>query len=325
MKRKILKILGGFFAFLFAVVAGAVVYAQVRWDRTFEAPYPAIHASTDSAVIAKGQYLVYGPAHCAYCHTTLDKWALVDAGETPPLTGGYEWTLPFGTIRSRNLTPDVETGIGGRTDAELARMLRHGVRADGKMAMPFMSFHNMSDEDLTAIISYLRSQQPVRNPVPEHSINLLGKAIITYLMKPVGPSTTPPAASPPEAPTIERGAYLANNVADCVGCHTQRSPMDGSFIGPRFAGGTEMPLDDDPTMVLVTPNLTPDPKTGRIASWTEEQFLARFRAGKIIPQSHMPWAPYGRMSDDDLRAIYRYLMSLDPVEHDTGPVLRKAE
>jgi hypothetical protein len=83
-----------------------------------------------------------------------------------------------------------------------------------------------------------------------------------------------------------------------------------------------MEIDGDPTHVFRVPNLTPDPRTGHIASWTEEQFLARFRVGMAYQGSHMPWDAYKRMSDDDLRAMYRYLMSLEPVENETGPMLQ---
>lgn len=322
MKRKLKKILIGTISVPSVAILALIVAVQIRWDRSFEAPLPAIEARTDSATIARGRYLVYGPAHCAYCHTTQDKWAALDAGEEIPLTGGFAFELPFGSVYTRNLTPDAETGIGQRTDAELARILRHGVRADGKVVIPFMPFQNMSDEDLTAVISYLRAQEPVQNEVPEHDFNLLGKALLAFVIQPAGPTGTQPATSPAEEPTIERGRYIAHSVANCTGCHTNRSLLDGSALGPEFAGGMEMPDESDPTKVFVTPNLTPDPKTGHITSWSEDQFVARFRAGNIRPGTHMPWAAFARMSDADLRAVYRYLRSLPPVENETGPMVQ---
>ena len=105
-------------------------------------------------------------------------------------------------------------------------------------------------------------------------------------------------------------------VAECADCHTQRSMVDGSFTGPPLAGGGKMAEANG--MVLVPPNLTPDPKTGWLASWTEEQFVTRFRQGKLIPESPMPWTAFARMSDDDLRAVYRYLRSLAPVEQEAA-------
>ncbi|HSL69170.1 MAG TPA: c-type cytochrome, partial [Longimicrobiales bacterium] len=191
--------------------------------------------------------------------------------------------------------------------------------------LPFMEFHEMSDEDLIAVISFLRSQTPVKHAVPDHEVNFMGKVLLSYLIKPVGPAGEPPATSPPEGPTIERGAYLANNVAACVGCHTKRSMKDGSYIGPKFAGGGRFTLETPPGTVLVTPNLTPDPATGHLTWWSEQQFLDRFRAGSKIAGSHMPWAAYSRMSDDDIRAIYRFLRALPPVNQDNGPMVQTEE
>ena len=323
MTRLLARIALGLVGVLLLAATGVVAYAQLNWDRTFEAPAPRIAAVTDSAVIERGRYLAYGPAHCAACHTPSSQSARIEAGEQLPLVGGHEWTFGLGTFRSRNLTPDVETGIGGRTDAELARMLRHGVRADGRAAVPFMEFQELSDEDLVAVISFLRSQAPVRNPVPDHELSLMGRVISSTMLEPVGPRNPAPARSPAEAPTVERGSYLVNNVANCAGCHTPRNMLDGSYAGPRLSGGTPQPLAGDETLLVTPPNLTPHARTGHVTNWTEEQFVARFRQGKLVEGSPMPWGPFGRMSDDDLRAIYRYLQSLDPVDHDTGPILRR--
>lgn len=300
-----------------ALVAAAVVL--VRWDRTFEAPYPNISASRDEKVIERGRYIVYGPGHCAGCHTDASKHDAINDGAMLPLTGGYVFKLPIGTFYTPNLTPDPQTGIARRKDAELARILRYGVRADGRAALPFMEFHDMSDDDLQAVISFLRSQPPVKHAVPQHSFTFVGKAIMAFLIKPIGPESTPPAVAPPQEATVERGKYIANNLAGCASCHTKRSPMDGSYTGPRFAGGMRMDIDGDPTKQLVSPNLTPDPKTGRIAMWPEEQFVGRFGAGVGVPGTHMPWKMYQRMSTTDVQAVYRYLRSLQPVEHATGP------
>ena len=323
MKRTLARIVLGIVGMLLLVFSGMVAFVELRWDARYDAPLPDIHASRDSAVIAQGRYLVLGPAHCSYCHTTPGNWQAIDAGKEVPLSGGNSFKLPLGTIYTPNLTPDVETGIGRYTDGQLARMIRHGVTPDGRAAVPFMAFQNLSDEDVTAVISYLRAQPAVRNDVPEHDLNVLGRAVMAFLIRPIGPEGTPPAASPAAGPTVERGKYLANSVGECSMCHTRRSPVDGSAVGPLFSGGAEMAFDDDPSRVFVTPNLTPDPKTGHITSWTEEQFLARFRAGRLIEGSHMPWPLFGRMSDDDIRAVYRYLRTLEPVENETGPLVQE--
>jgi mono/diheme cytochrome c family protein len=304
--------------------AGLAFVVELRWDRTFDVEEPVIRASREAAVIDRGRYLAYGPAHCSYCHTPLEDWPRLDAGEELPMSGGMRFELPLGTLYTPNLTPDEETGIGRWTDGQLARMLRHGVRHDGRAAVPFMEFQNLSDEDVLAIVSYLRTQPPVRKEVPRHDINFVGRALSAFLFRPVPPEGTPPALAPEEAPTVERGRYLADRVAACGACHTQRNLLDGAYIGPRYAGGHVIPMDDNPRSVFVTPNLTPDPETGHIAAWTEEQFVARFRVGRIHAGSHMPWASFARMSDDDLRAIFRYLRSLEPVHNATGALIQNA-
>jgi mono/diheme cytochrome c family protein len=314
--RSLLSVLGA----LLMTVAGLAATAHARWDRTFEAPEPALRSTTDPDVIERGRYLVYGPAHCSYCHTPKEQWPRLDAGEEIPLLGGYDMHLPLGVLRSPNITPDTETGIGRYSDGQLARMLRHGVRPDGRLAFPVMEFQDMSDDDVIAVLSYLRSAQPVHNRVPDHDWNLVGKGLLAFVMKPSGPADQPLAASPMGV-SIERGGYLANSVANCAGCHSPRNLGDGSYTGPRFSGGV-MEAGDKADMVFGVPNLTPDPRTGHIFGWTEERFVERFRAGPVFEESHMPWNAYGRMSDDDVRSIFLFLKSLDPVENDVGPMLQ---
>ena len=315
MKRKLFLALGGLVGIVVLTAGGLVGFSAVSWDNPRDVAEVALAASSDPAVIEQGRYLAYGPAHCAYCHNPMENWGRLDAGEHVPLQGGGRFALPFGTFYAPNLTPDVETGIGRATDAQLARMLRHNVRVNGRVAMPLMEFQDLSDEDVVAVISYLRSQEPVRNEVPDAELNLLGKFLMTFMIKPI--DGDPAATAPAEEATVERGRYMAQMVANCMGCHSTRSMRDGSYIKPPFAGGMQMALDNDPTRGFVTPNLTPDPATGRITSWTEDQFVARFRAGPQFPESHMPWNAFRRMSDTDLRGIYRFLRTLEPVVNET--------
>lgn len=322
MKKRLLKFAAWTAATIATLAVVFVLVVLIRSNRKFDAPYPAVRASSDPAVIERGRYIVYGPGHCVGCHTSPAESDEVRAGAMPPLAGGYEFVLPLGRIRAPNLTPDPETGIGRRSDEELARVLRHGVMPDGRAAIPFMEAQNLSHDDLVAVISFLRSQPPVRRAVPSHEINLIGKAVTAFLIKPVGPSGPVLQSAPSEAPTVERGAYLATSVAACAACHTKRNMLDGSFENERFAGGSVFEIEGDPEHILVTPNLTPS-KVGRIAGWTEEQFVGRFGAGTGMKQSHMPWRQYQRMSVTDLRALYRYLRTLPPSEFDPGPVMQK--
>jgi mono/diheme cytochrome c family protein len=173
-----------------------------------------------------------------------------------------------------------------------------------------MPFANLADDDLVAVLSYLRSRPPIEHEVPTSDYNFLGKAARAFLLEPEGPAGTPPAHAP-SGPTIERGKYLANTVANCNGCHTNRSTKTGKQLGVTFAGGMEIESHSQPGTTFITPNLTPDEATGHITKWTEDVFVARFKAG-VATASPMPWDTFRNMTDDDLRALYRYLRSLPP-------------
>lgn len=311
MIRKIFKWTGIIIASILVLVS---VTVAMRQNLTYDAPYPAITATADTALVARGKYLVFGPAHCANCHGAPGTWDKVEKGEQVALSGGYKFELPIGNFYVRNITPDKETGIGRLTDAEIARMLRYGVRPNGTAVLPFMPFHNVSDEDLTAIISYLRSQKPVNHKVPEHSTNVLGMVVKAFLLKPVGPTGEVPKKVKKDT-SAAYGRYLATSVANCYGCHTNRDPMTGGFIGEPFAGGMEMESSVEPDKYyFITPNLTPD-STGRLFGWSQDLFIKRFRKGTLLQGTHMPWGPFSRMSDDELKAIYNFLKTVKPVRN----------
>lgn len=297
------------------LISGLYVTILMRQNRTFDAPTPDIKASTDSAVIERGKYLVYGPAHCADCHAPVGTEEAVNRGEIVNLPGGRPFPLPIGTIYARNITSDKETGIGAISDGELAKMLRYGVDRNHHALFNIMPFSNLSDDDLTAVISYIRTLDPVKNEVPSKDMNFMGKVVMAFLMSPEGPTTTPPQRVTMDT-SVAYGEYLAKSVANCYGCHTKRDLKTGAFIGEPFAGGFEFESIVEPTAFMcVSPNITPDKQTGVMAEWNEEAFITRFRSGKRIKHSPMPWGPFSRMSDTELKAIYRYINSINPVNN----------
>ncbi|HYV96940.1 MAG TPA: cytochrome c [Gemmatimonadaceae bacterium] len=297
MIRKILKWTG---ITIVALVAIVVATVAARWDRTFDVPTPELKASSDPAVIARGRYLAYGPAHCSDCHAGLESRAVLAQGGTPPLSGGMVFDIPPGVIRVPNITPDSATGIGTLTDGQIARMIRYGVRHDGRAALPFMEFNNMNDSDIVAVMSFLRSQAPASHAVEPTDLNWMGKAVTAFMLEPLTPAATPVA---------NRGEYIVDALANCAGCHTQRSMVSGAFTGPRLRGGIPMESSVNAAIKLTPPDLTGNPG-GRTAMWTEDEFVARFHAGERIPGSPMPWQAFGRMSEEDVRSIYRYLKSV---------------
>ncbi|MFN8154162.1 MAG: cytochrome c [Bacteroidia bacterium] len=310
---KIFKRLG---VLLLILLVLFIAFVQLTWDKKFEATLPDIKASTDPAVIERGKHLAFGPAHCSTCHVPMDKMEAVEGGLFLPLSGGWELEIPPGTFRAPNLTPDMETGIGKMTDGQIARSLRYSVSRYESCVFPFMPFQELSDEDLTAIISFLRSQPAVTHKLERSSLTFLGKMLMALgAVKPEGPKHTPPKHVDIDT-TITYGSYLANSVANCVGCHTKRDFKTGEFVGQPFAGGTVF-APDKFTMgkAFVTPNLTPSKTTGVIVDWSEETFIQRFRKGRLFKGSPMPWGTFSRMTDLELKAIYRYLQTLAPVEN----------
>ncbi len=315
--KTFLRILKIIILVIVIILACIVTYVLTSYEKTFDAPYPDITASQDSAIIARGKYLALGPAHCAHCHAPMSELSRVDVGEEVALSGGFDFHLPLGTLHAPNITSDKETGIGNLTDQEIARMLRYGVRHDGQAVLDIMPFYDVNKDDIRAIISWLRTQPPVKNKRPENEYNFMGKVVKTFMIKPSGDGVVPP--SPPVDSTASYGKYLVNSVANCRGCHTKRNLMTGAYVGPELAGGFEFELMNEKGEIvkgkhIVTPNLTPDQKTGLIAKWSQDVFIKRFRTGRIINGSPMPWGPFSRMTDLELKAVYKYLNTLDPVD-----------
>jgi mono/diheme cytochrome c family protein len=317
-------VLGLFLAVVLAI-AGFVGYVASRQDLKFEGPYPEVAAATDSVVVERGRYLVRDVVQCAGCHGDTARMAERDAGADVALSGGFHWDIPPGVFYAHNITPDSASGIGAISDQALARALRYGIGHDGRALLPFMELQGLSDEDLVAVISYLRTQAPVANPIPAHEYNVLGKVVkATVLANPIGPKDTPPRQSPHGA-TIDNGRYLVESVALCWACHTQRNEATGELSGPRFGGATGFVEPSDPAHTWSPPNITSDPETGKLGALSEDEFVARFRAGRVLPRSPMPWQGYARMKEDDLRAMYRYLKTVPAVKNDVGPAMVPAK
>jgi mono/diheme cytochrome c family protein len=298
-------------------IVAVVIIAVATWTlascAAVAVPPPSNHlrAVDVPALVERGRYLAYGPAHCAACHGDPRLEAEMRHGREIPLSGGRTFDLgPLGTIIAPNITSDPVAGIGALDDDTLVRSLRYGISRHGEPLVPFMSFADMTDEDLQAVLSFLRSLEPVGRPVPPSELTWLGTLVVKLVLDPQGP-IEPPATRVVRGRDSEYGRYLAHTVANCHGCHTQRSKLTGAFVGPAFAGGMEF---DEAGRKFVSPNLTPV-ATGSLRSITEREFIERFRIdGRGLAGSPMPWESFARMTDADLGAIYRYLKTLEPAE-----------
>ena len=132
----------------------------------------------DEDVVKQGRYLV-GLLGCASCHTEGALIGKPDPSKT--LAGssiGIAYSNPMynefpGAVYPSNLTPDDETGLGEWTLDEIVDLLRSGRTRHGRQTMaimPWTSYAQLSDADATAIASYLKSLEPIRNPVPRQVV-----------------------------------------------------------------------------------------------------------------------------------------------------------
>jgi mono/diheme cytochrome c family protein len=323
--KKIVKAFGVLLVILVLTAAGGAVYVESTYLRDFSSvPLPSIQASTDPEVIARGEYLVHAVAHCSACHSSVEKMKDRKLDQTE-LTGGYVIEAgPFGSFIPTNITSDPETGIGSVSDGLVARAIRHGVDRNGRYA-PFMGLAvgDMSDEDLTAAVSYLRTLPPKKHATKADEWGPIAKLLTKSFNPRVDPRLEHVASG---TTSLARGEYLANGPALCSGCHTQTDPMNGfAVVGAKFSGEPAAEPDPmDPAFEFVVPNLTPDPETGVMAAWSEEFFIQRFRTGRLLKGSKMPWDNFQKMTDEDLKSLYRYLRTLAPVKKFIGPSRRPA-
>lgn len=309
-------------AFIGILLIGLVAIGYLFLLKTYPkvAPAPEMTVEMTPERIEHGKYLANHVMLCMDCHAERDFTKF--AGPPKPGTLGaggdkFDQTMGFpGVFYARNITP---AGIGTWTDGEIYRLLTTGVTKDNEVIFPVMPYKNYSQcdpEDIKDVIAYLRSLPPIERAntpsIADFPVNILLRTMAANPAPVVRPGKTDLAAY---------GKYVAN-MAACNECHTAVDDK-GNFIGITYAGGREFSFPDG--TILRTANITPHEKTG-IGSWSEEYFLQRFKmhandslnAKPLAPgefQSIMPWVMYAGMDSTDLKAIYTYLKSLDPVDN----------
>jgi mono/diheme cytochrome c family protein len=256
-----------------------------------------------AAVLARGKYLMEGIVACGNCHVGVG-----EQGQPMPdkgLSGGMVFDEPVFKAVTPNITPDLETGIGRWTDAQLVKAIREGLRPDGSLIgppMPVSFYRHLSDADAAAIVAYLRAQPPVRNAVGKSSYKI---ALPPSYGPPLGNVRAPAAGA-----TLAYGEYLAR-IGHCMECHTPRG-SDGQLRPSALgAGGQSFP---GPWGNSLSRNLTPH--ASGLKDWSDEQIIKAIRTG--VDRDGKPYKPpmafayYRNVSDADMRALLRYLRSLKP-------------
>ncbi|MFZ5910448.1 MAG: cytochrome c [Chloroflexota bacterium] len=283
-------LLAGFFVALLVALFGL---GEARLKKVYTVPEETVPLPSDAASLAEGKR-IFQYRGCEACH-----------GEQ--LQGLVYLDNPaIGQV----ITPNLTNGAGGigdqRSDADLVRAIRHGVRPDGTplLFMPSTEFYYLSDDDLGKVLAYIRSVPPVANEMPPSQLSFTGRVVmniareITFLPAELIPHDAPRPSAPQAGITPEYGEYLA---LSCKVCH-----------GLTLSGG-EIP--GFPPEWPPAPNLTSG-EGGRLPAWGEEGFIEIIQTGKkhgrFLSPAYMPWQSYRYMTEDELRAVYTYLMSVPP-------------
>ena len=284
--RKFLKWVGISLATLVGATLVAVAVLIFLGGRKIAALHTleveAVAAPDDPAAVEHGAHLVR--TRCVFCH-----------GED---LGGKKFIddAAFMILNAPNLTRGAGgVGAGYADDAAWVRAIRHGVNASGRalIIMPAENYYFLSDGDLGDIIAYLKSLPPVdRNWAPPQP-SLLAKALVgagklddSFAFLTID-HRAPRPAKPEPGPTAEHGEYIVRTFG-CRNCHG--SKLSGQLT-PDGSGAA-------------APNLT---QGGSIQDWSEDDFLTMIQEQD---SKEMPWIMLRNMSDDEQRALYRYLASL---------------
>lgn len=309
--KKALKIFGYCLLGLLVLVLGMAAYIQWSPAPTYhDVPIPEVKITPDSARIAEGARIAL--TICAYCHRGADGKLSGDLWINDPEAG---------KLWSANITQHPEAGIGKYTDGELVRVLRTGVKRDGHLSGPFMTFPSMSDEDIAAVISFLRSDapqvQPSPNRQPPADLSLIFKMLTKLIFKPDAyPEKT--IVAPPPTDQLAYGRYLATAKWYCFDCHSASFETNNKVEpekSPGYCAGGN-PVADKENNIVNSANITPDPETG-IGSWTLDEFGQAVRFGKRPDGKNLrhQMPPMTLLTDEEVAAIWTYLQTVPPVKN----------
>lgn len=319
--KRLLKWAGGIlFVLVLLGLMGIYVSSQKRLNKIYEIPDEHVLIPSDADAIGRGQH-IFKFRGCQACHSaggasyaaTKDEFGMqahlnLPSQDIPLMEGNVYMDDPsVGKVVASNLTSGAGGVGGGYTDAGWVKAIRHGVRMDGTplLFMPATEFYYLSDEDLGAVIAYVKSAPPEDNVLPKSKISFIGRVImtlvpqITFIPAELIPHAAPRPVAPQVGITPEYGEYLTHS---CKVCHGLT--MSGGEI-PGF------PASWPPAQNLTWGDGSALPR------WDEAGFINAMRTGKTpdgieLRSAYMPWTSFQYMSDDELRAVWVYLKSLPP-------------
>lgn len=287
--KKLLKwigiVLGGLAVLIIVAAVGLSIAGEAKLKKTRQVQAESITVPADAAALARGEHLV--TVACLECH-----------GEN--LAGQPIMNDPaIATIYAANITGLSQT----HSDADIVRAIRHGLDTDGRqlIIMPAEAFIHFSEEDLGAVIAYLKTVPRTGDDRPLPRLGVMGRMLMgAGAFGNIFPAeyidhNMPFPAMPEVGANAEYGEYLSRF---CTSCH-----------GPELAGGQPGDPESPPA-----PNLTPG---SHLASWSEADFIRTIRSGvtpegRQLDPAFMPWKSFAKFDDDELKALWLHLSSLPP-------------
>lgn len=274
----------------------------------------AIQAASAQSLAERGSYLVNTIMACGNCHTPRDADGKPIA-ERALSGGGLTFKTPAFTATAPNITPDVETGIGSWSDAEIRRALIKGMRPNHDQLagvplaaiMPANFYKALLPTDLDAIVAYLRTVKPIRNAVPDPVYNA-----------PVQRVPYPDAEAGFDksmfGDPVKRGGYLVT-IGHCMECHSAWSRGVSDFGDGLGRGGRVFPAGESASngTPAIAPNITSDPAAG-LGAWTDRE-IARAITRGIARDEHklgppMAYGYYAGLKEADVADIIAYLRTV---------------
>jgi mono/diheme cytochrome c family protein len=286
------------------------------------AMYWLIGAATAEDPVERGRYLVNTIIARGNCHTPKD------ANGQPilsrDLSGGLTFETPNFSGTASNITPDIETGIAGWSDADIKRVLTTGVRPDNARlpgvplsdVMPTHFYKALLPRDADAVVAYLRTIPAVHNEVPPPDYK-----------RQANPAPYPDAETGFTTASLDnqvsRGAYLAT-LGHCMGCHTPRIKGVSDFKNGLGKGGSrfnQSTVKGYPSAWKgsIASNITSHPQAG-IGAWTDAEVKRALaygitRDGRELETPMKDHSAYfKRMTDEDLNALVAWLRTVPPLE-----------
>ena len=273
-----------------ALFMGAVWLGERKAAREVEVRVVPVPFAKDAASLRLGRYL-FEARGCAECHAA-DGHGLVVADDG---AGLY--------VKSPNITAGPGGVVGGYSEADWVRAVRHGVNASGHalLAMPSEDYSRMSDRDFAALVAYTRSLPPAAGSSAEIRMPLAVQALYGVgLVRDASEKIDhrlPPALAVARAPDAQYGAYV---IQMCVGCH--RADLSGGLVEGAPPGWPP------------AARLAPGAGSAMARYDTPQKFTAMMRSGKrpdgAAVSDAMPFATLRNLDDTDLAAMYAYIAAL---------------